>query len=210
MIVITKFYTCQNHLAFKEVFMQESNKDLLVQLLEKILKVKIKEVKIADFEHSFCLLESREDNFHLLLTTDAGIMKVAICFIEKSSDTLKNMAYICDVYHGHTTNDNTYNEDVMIVQINFNYYSESKKGITIYSLQDDTEKEYVHNLKIYEINMSRYMDIWKAKDLDKIEENKEIIMLNLGLDDLAILSRNDAMVEKYMHELQKVNENYFC
>ena len=180
--------------------MQESNKDLLVQLLEKILKVKIKEVKIADFEHSFCLLESREDNFH---------MKVAICFIEKSSDTLKNMAYICDVYHGHTTNDNTYNEDVMIVQINFNYYSESKKGITIYSLQDDTEKEYVNNLKIYEINMSRYMDIWKAKDLDKIEENKEIIMLNLGLDDLAILSRNDAMVEKYMHELQKVNENYF-
>ena len=58
--------------------------------------------------------------------------------------------------------------------------------------------------------MSRYMNIWKAKDLDKIEENKEIIMLNLGLDDLAILSRNDAMVEKYMHELQKVNENYFC
>src|SRR5699024_7836589 len=98
----------------------------------------------------------------------------------------------------------------MIVQINFNYYSESKKGITIYSLQDDTEKEYVNNLKIYEINMSRYMDIWKAKDLDKIEENKEIIMLNLGLDDLAILSRNDAMVEKYMRELQKVNENYFC
>ena len=48
------------------------------------------------------------------------------------------------------------------------------------------------------------------EDLDKIEENKEIIMLNLGLDDLAILSRNDAMVEKYMRELQKVNENYFC
>ena len=49
--------------------MQESNKDLLVLLLEKILKVKIMEVKIADFELSFGLLESREDNFHLLLTT---------------------------------------------------------------------------------------------------------------------------------------------
>ena len=74
--------------------MQESNKDLLVQLLEKILKVKIKEVKIADFEHSFCLLESREDNFHLLLTTDAGIMKVVFVKIKRMICWLKSFVLI--------------------------------------------------------------------------------------------------------------------
>lgn len=34
-------YTCRYDRAFKEVFMKENNKDILITLLESILKVKI-------------------------------------------------------------------------------------------------------------------------------------------------------------------------
>ena len=36
-----KFYTCKYDRAFKEVFMKEDNKDILTNLLEEILEVKI-------------------------------------------------------------------------------------------------------------------------------------------------------------------------
>lgn len=97
MIVITKFYTCQNHLAFKEVFMQESNNDLIVLLLEKILKVKITEVKIADFEHSSCFFEFQKDNFHLLLTT-AGIIKIIFVKIKRMFFLVKIIRFNIVIY----------------------------------------------------------------------------------------------------------------
>lgn len=97
MIVITKFYTCQNYLVFKEVFMQESNKDLLVLLLEKILKVKIMEVKIADFKYSSCFFESQKDNFHLLLTTP-GIMKVIFVKIKRMIFLVKVIRFNIVIY----------------------------------------------------------------------------------------------------------------
>ena len=41
-----KFYTCKYDRAFKEVFMKEDNKDILTNLLEEILEVKISNIEI--------------------------------------------------------------------------------------------------------------------------------------------------------------------
>ena len=38
---MAKFYTCRNDRAFKEVFLNPNNSDLLKALLEFILKIKI-------------------------------------------------------------------------------------------------------------------------------------------------------------------------
>jgi len=40
-----KFYTCRYDITFKEVFMKEKNKDILIAVLESILNIKIKEIK---------------------------------------------------------------------------------------------------------------------------------------------------------------------
>ena len=47
-----KFYTCSDDRVFKEIFMREDNKDLLIALLESILDIKIKEVKYLNLENS--------------------------------------------------------------------------------------------------------------------------------------------------------------
>ena len=45
------------------------------------------------------------------------------------------------------------------------------------------------------------------KEVFMNEKNKEIIMLDLPLEELKSLSKNDRMVAKYMSELKKVNED---
>lgn len=45
------------------------------------------------------------------------------------------------------------------------------------------------------------------KEVFMNEKNKEIIMLDLPLEELKSLSKNDRMVTKYMSELKRVNED---
>ena len=55
--------------------------------------------------------------------------------------------------------------------------------------------------------MEKYINYWYTKDKEKIEANKEIIMLDLGLEELKLLSLKDGMVKKYMEEIKRVNED---
>lgn len=74
-------------------------------------------------------------------------------------------------------------------------------------MQDEEEKKYVENFVIYEINMEKYMSFWYTNNVHEIEKNKEIIMLDLGLEELKSLSKKDRMVERYMEEVKRVNED---
>ena len=47
---MAKFYTCRNDRAFKEVFLNPNNSDLLKALLEFILKIKIDKLEIKKTE----------------------------------------------------------------------------------------------------------------------------------------------------------------
>ena len=47
------------------------------------------------------------------------------------------------------------------------------------------------------------MNFWYTKDENQIQENKGIIMLDLPLDDLVDLSKDDRMVKKYMEEVKR-------
>ena len=65
----------------------------------------------------------------------------------------------------------------------------------------------MENFTIYEINMEKCINYWYTKNKKKIEENKEIIMLDLEPEELKLLSEKDRMVEKYMSEIKRVNSN---
>ena len=55
--------------------------------------------------------------------------------------------------------------------------------------------------------MEKYKSFWYTNDIQQIEKNKEIIMLDLGLEELKSLSKKDRMVEKFMEEVKRVNED---
>lgn len=207
MIVITKFYTCRYDRAFKEVFMNEKNKDLLIYLLEGILKVKIKEVEYLNLEQNVDNVSVKRKHFDLNLKTDIGRIQVEVNASDLGYVRPRNMSYLCDVYSHHVLKGQNYREDVKIIQINFSYGLKDTKALRVYYIQDEEEKKYVENFVIYEINMEKYMSFWYTNNVQEIEKNKEIIMLDLGLEELKTLSKKDRMVEKYMDELKRVNED---
>ena len=202
-----KFYTCRYDRTFKEVFMKEENKDLLIYLLEKILKVKINDLEYLNLEQNVDNIYVKRKHFDLNLKTDVGKIQVEINSINKGYVRPRNMAYICDTYSHHTLKGQNYNEDTKIIQINFSYQLNHDDLVRIYYAQDSKQNRYVSNFIIYELNMDKYMNFWYTKDENQIQENKGIIMLDLPLDDLVDLSKDDRMVKKYMEEVKRVNED---
>lgn len=202
-----KFYTCKYDRAFKEVFMKEGNKDILMKLLESILKVEITEVRYLNLERNVDNVHIARKHLDLLLETNIGKVQVEVNSSDRNYVRPRNVSYLCDIYSHHTLVGKEYNEDTLIIQINFSYGLNYKEYIREYKIQDNDRNSYVSNFIIYEINMEKYMKIWYNKDEKEIEKSKYLLMLNLEKEDLKNLSEKDKVVSKYMSEIERINES---
>lgn len=206
-----KYYTCRYDRPFKEIMLNENNKDILKSLLEFILKVKINNIEINHTERNTGNLKVKRKTYDVLLKTDQGKIEIELNNTLKEYVRPRNMAYISDIYAHHTLMGETYNEDTLIVQINLTYGINKGdfKGIgkREYYIQDENRNKYVKNFKIYEYNMDYYNEIWYNKKEEEIEENKIIVMLDLEKESLKELSKKDKVVNKYMEELNKLNSS---
>ena len=201
-----KFYTCRYDRAFKEVFMNGSNKDLLKSLLESVLGVGVNDIEYLNLESNVDNVNVKRKHFDLNLNTSIGRVQVEVNSTNKAYIHPRNMSYIGDTYSHHTLKGENYDEDTMIIQINFSYSLTDDKKYRVYKVQDEDGKLFVKNFLIYEFNMAKYKDIWYTKDKVEIEKNKYIIMLDLNEDELMELASNDKVVSKYMEELKRVNK----
>lgn len=183
------------------------NKDLLIYLLEGILKVKIKEVKYLNLEQNADNVSVKRKHFDLNLKTDIGRIQVEVNASDLGYVRPRNISYLCDIYSHYVLKGQNYKEDVKMIQINFSYGLKDNKVLRIYYIQDEEQKKYIRNFIIYEINMEKYMSFWHTNNIHEIEKNKEIIMLDLGLEELKFLSKKDRIVERYMEEVKRVNED---
>lgn len=202
-----KFYTCRYDRAFKEVFMKEENKDILSKLLESILKVEIEKIEFLNLERNVDNINIKRKHLDLYLETNIGKIQVEVNSSNHKYIRPRNFSYLCDIYSHNVLVGESYKEDKLIIQINFNYGVSSESNIEKYMLKSDTNKTYIENFIIYEINMEKYKEIWYNRDEKKIEENKYIIMLDLLPEELENLSKRNRMVLKYMSELERVNES---
>ena len=201
-----KFYTCRYDRAFKEIMLDEKNTDILKWLLESILKLKIKTIEVKTVERNTGNLGVRRKILDALLTTDIGKVQIEVNSNENDYMYPRNMAYIADIYSHDTLVGEEYTEDVMFIQINLTYGKKEEDAYKIYYMQDENGKKFVNNLKIYEFNMDYYKKVWDNNDKKLIEENKALVMLDLSLEELRKLSKEDRMVNKYMSNLEKINK----
>lgn len=199
-----KFYTCRYDRPFKEIFLNEKNKEILKCLLESIIKEKIKKIEIKPTERTSENIKIKKKIFDALLETETKKIGIEVNSNIKDYVHPRNMAYICDMYASHTLVGEKYNENIDIIQINLTYGMKDEKAYRIYEIQDK-EKRYVSNFKIYEINMDYYKKIWYSKNEKEIEKNKYIIMLDLELEELEKLSNTNKVVNTYMGEIKKLN-----
>ena len=187
--------------------MNEANKDLLIYLLEGVLKLKIKKVEYLNLEQNSDNIYVKRKHFDLFLKTDIGNIQVEVNASNLNYVKPRNMSYLCAIYSHHVLKGQNYTQETKIIQINFSYGLQDTEDMRVYYVQDKSQKHYVENFTIYEINMEKYINYWYTKDKEKIEANKEIIMLDLGLEELKLLSLKDGMVKKYMEEIKRVNED---
>ena len=204
---MAKFYTCKNDRAFKEVFLNPNNSDLLKALLEFILKIKIDKLEIKKTELLSGNVNIKDKRVDAIVHT--GNKKIEIEINSQNKDYLhtRSTAYICNIYQSNANVGDTYNEDTDIIQVNLTWgLGRNNDEMKIYKIMNEKGELYVKNFIIYEINMDYYDKIWYSKNEDEIKKNQYMIMLDLDKKELKNMPK-DKIVDKYITNVTIVNDD---
>ena len=202
-----EFYTCKNDRAFKEVFLNPNNSDLLKALLEFILKIKIDKLEIKKTELLSGNVNIKDKRVDAIVHT--GNKKIEIEINSQNKDYLhtRSTAYICNIYQSNASVGDTYNEDTDIIQVNLTWgLGRNNDEMKIYKIMNEKGELYVKNFIIYEINMDYYNKLWYSKNEDEIKKNLYMIMLDLDKKELENMPKDD-IVDKYITNVTIVNDN---
>ena len=204
---MAKFYTCRNDRAFKEVFLNPNNSDLLKALLEFILKIKIDKLEIKKTELLSGNVNVKDKRVDAIVHT--GNKKIEIEINSQNKDYLhtRSTAYICNIYQSNASVGDTYNEDTDIIQVNLTWgLGRNNEEMKIYKIMNEKGELYVKNFIIYEINMDYYDKIWYSKNEEEIKKNQYMIMLDLDKKELKNMPK-DKIVDKYITNVTIVNDD---
>ena len=204
---MTTFYTCRNDRAFKEVFLNPNNSDLLKALLEFILKIKIDKLEIKKTELLSGNVNIKDKRVDAIVHT--GNKKIEIEINSQNKDYLhtRSTAYICNIYQSNASVGDTYNEDTDIIQVNLTWgLGRNNEEMKIFKIMNEKGELYVKNFIIYEINMDYYDKIWYSKNEDEIKKNQYMIMLDLDKKELKSMPK-DKIVDKYITNVTIVNDD---
>ena len=202
-----KFYTAKYDRAFKEVFLKEENEELLLSVLKESLNTKIAKIRQRNIELNSGNIFVRRKYLDILLETDQGLIGIEINSSVEDYLHPRNLAFQCDNYAHYTLVGENYTEDVQIIQINLTYKMQDEELVRRYFIQDETGKKYAQNFQIIEWNMDKLMKFWYDKNEEIIAKYKHLIMLDLPKEELEELSKKDREVEKYMKEIERVNQD---
>ena len=204
---MAEFYTCRNDRAFKEVFLNPNNSDLLKALLEFILKIKIDKLEIKKTELLSGNVNIKDKRVDAIVHT--GNKKIEIEINSQNKDYLhtRSTAYICNIYQSNASVGDTYNEDTDIIQVNLTWgLGRNNDEMKIYKIMNEKGELYVKNFIIYEINMDYYDKIWYSKNEEEIKKNQYMIMLDLDKKELKNMPK-DKIVDKYITNVTIVNDD---
>ena len=204
---MAEFYTCRNDRAFKEVFLNPNNSDLLKALLEFILKIKIDKLEIKKTELLSGNVNIKDKRVDAIVHT--GNKKIEIEINSQNKDYLhtRSTAYICNIYQSNASVGDTYNEDTDIIQVNLTWgLGRNNDEMKIYKIMNEKGELYVKNFIIYEINMDYYDKIWYSKNEEEIKKNQYMIMLDLDKKELKNMPK-DKIVDKYITNVTIVNND---
>lgn len=75
-----------------------------------------------------------------------------------------------------------------------------------YYIQSDKEVRYLENIEINEYNMDKIMEYWYNKNMQKVNEYKHLIILDLETKGLKQLSKRDDFVDNFEKKLMNLND----
>ena len=204
---MSKFYTCKNDRAFKEVFLNPNNSDLLKALLEFILKIKIDKLEVKKTELLSGNVNIKDKRVDAIVHTGNKKIEIEINSQNKNYLHTRSTAYICNIYQSNASVGDIYNEDTDIIQVNLTWgLGKNNEEMKIYKIMNEKGELYVKNFIIYEINMDYYDKIWYSKNEEEIKKNQYMIMLDLDKKELKNMPK-DKIVDKYITNVTIVNDD---
>ena len=202
-----EFYTCKNDRAFKEVFLNPNNSDLLKALLEFILKIKIDKLEVKKTELLSGNVNIKDKRVDAIVHTGNKKIEIEINSQNKNYLHTRSTAYICNIYQSNASVGDIYNEDTDIIQVNLTWgLGKNNEEMKIYKIMNEKGELYVKNFIIYEINMDYYDKIWYSKNEEEIKKNQYMIMLDLDKKELKNMPK-DKIVDKYITNVTIVNDD---
>ena len=203
-----KWYSGKYDRTFKEVMLYEKNRDLLKMVLEKILSVTIENLEVLNVEKVTGNIHVKGKRLDLNLKTNIGKINVEVNSYDEDYVHSKNFSYLADTYSHDVLVGDNFEDGTMYIQINLSYGLKKKsKAIRKYKMRDEEGNTYIDNFLLYDLNMDYYSSMWYTKTNEKDDDDIILVMLGLERDELLALSKKHKVVERYMNEVDRVNED---
>lgn len=201
---MAKFYKGQNDGMFRTIFSNKSNCDILKDLIEDTIgiKVTIKNLKIPELTKDNILIKGKV--LDVLVDTEEGDINIELNNYDGISLHRRNAAYIFKMYTNSVNVGESYNDMKKQIQINLTDGTDEpnmplKAKYTLYD--KDNKLEYLDNLEIYELNMAKYKELWYNNG-----EANLLAVLMCDRNELKKIKGN-ASVEKLKGEIIRMNQD---
>jgi len=215
-----KFYTCKSDKAYKCVFLNPLNQDLLSLMIKETTHNDYSNITYSNIEKN-TNIAIRRKYLDVLLDSQEAILNIEVNGFNLDYIKPRNTSFHCDNYANYTLVNGKYTEEKVIMQINYSYGVKSDVPIKKYMILNTDRNDpvpHVKNFIIYVVYMDYCMKFWYNRNkqgvnikqnLENIIKYKYFIMLALNLKGLKELIKltHDERIEKFMNELKKVNSN---
>ncbi|MCG5102258.1 Rpn family recombination-promoting nuclease/putative transposase [Oceanobacillus alkalisoli] len=195
--------------AFKQLFGNEKNKEIMIVFLNAILQKTgrnpIKDITFLNIEAGGEFVDDKQSRLDLLVTTeDKEQIHVEIQFTNKYDMVKRSIYYWAGVYRSPLRKSMSYKELQTVISINilnFNLFNDTEKFHTTYHLFEDEEKfKLTDVMEFHFIEMPKLIKAWKEGKLDPWNDVLARWLLMLGMID----RRNEQIYEDIFHELEEI------
>lgn len=201
------FYTATTDSAFKAIFCNPKNEDLLIALLKETLKREdIKITKLIPPENLKHHISEKNKTLDVVIETKGEVINIEVTIGTYSGLHRRNAAYIFNRYSTNVKTKSSYKNMDNIIQINLTEKLDIKDRILkTYKLkEEETKEEFIDNLTIYEYNLSKIKDMcYNGKE----EKYKLLAALCCEEKELERLCKGDKIMEKFEKEIKELNKD---
>ena len=203
-----KFYTAKNDLIFKTIMLEQ--KELLKEIIERIINVKVDEIIILNSELPVTYVRSKKRIVDLLVKSKDKYINIELnSQADDEVYRIRNATYLFNMYTERIKKGEEYIELLKkeFIAINLSYKLKEEKIRYEYKIQDKKQKEFIKNFKIIEINMDKIKKDWYILSNKEKDAYKYLYMLDLNKEELEEYCGDDELMKKYEEKISKLNED---
>ena len=155
--------TPQDDYLFQKIFASKGNEDMLAEMLEEILEIKIKEIEITnEYTLNKAYKDTKGGRIDLKVTVDNNKVIDVEMQIENREDMKDRTIYYASALHHETVrkgeNYNKSKEVIVISILSFNLFEDDKYMVSGSYRRDDINEEISNKVKVYYIQLPKFLE----------------------------------------------------